>query len=228
MTHGRHGKARTGRHWITGLAVTIVLAGTVPAFAVVTVRPGDTLWSLAQRYLGNGNRWPQLYAANRAVVGPDPNLIYAGEQLALPGKLVPHRSSVPAAVSPVTGTGCAYIARFLENNGYSRAGAAGIAGDIWGESLCNPESVGSGGGGIIGWTPLPPGLVTGNPAADLQSQLAAILAYNRVNDNGHLASVRNAVDSVTASRLYSLYFERPASLYSDVYPSVTLSIYAQL
>lgn len=46
------------------------------------------------------------------------------------------------------------IARYLVAHGYSGAAAAGVVGDIAGESGGNPESVGSGGGGLIGWTPL--------------------------------------------------------------------------
>jgi nucleoid-associated protein YgaU len=52
------------------------------------VRAGDSLWLLAARRLGPtaGDRdiaeyWPQLYAANRAVIGPDPSLITPGQQL---------------------------------------------------------------------------------------------------------------------------------------------------
>src|SRR5262249_24526045 len=71
------------------------------------------------------------------------------------------------------------IVRFLIRHGYTRLAAAGIAGNIYQESKGNPESVGSGGGGLIGFTPLPSGLVTGNPAADLRTQLNAILTYNQ-------------------------------------------------
>lgn len=55
------------------------------------VRPGDTLWSLTARVLGPGAStsdvsatWPLLYAANRAVVGADPDLIRPGMRLSLP------------------------------------------------------------------------------------------------------------------------------------------------
>ncbi len=71
------------------------------------------------------------------------------------------------------------IVSFLLAHGYSHNAAAGIAGNIYQESKGNPESVGMGGGGLIGWTPLPSGFVTGNPAADLQTQLAAVLTYNQ-------------------------------------------------
>jgi len=58
---------------------------------VITVRRGDTLWDLAARRLGPGAsdaevavEWPRWYAANREVVGPDPDLLLPGQQLVPP------------------------------------------------------------------------------------------------------------------------------------------------
>lgn len=63
-----------------------------PASTVV-VRPGDSLWLIAARDLGAGatdaevtTRWHALYAANRARIGPDPDLVEPGLRLLLPGK----------------------------------------------------------------------------------------------------------------------------------------------
>ncbi len=71
------------------------------------------------------------------------------------------------------------IVSFLLANGYSDNAAAGIAGNMYQESKGDPESEGMGGGGLIGFTPLPAGYVTGNPATDLQTQLSAVLTYNQ-------------------------------------------------
>lgn len=49
--------------------------------AYVTVRPGDTLWGIAQRLFHKGSLWPRLYAANEKTVGSNPNFITAGEKL---------------------------------------------------------------------------------------------------------------------------------------------------
>lgn len=43
----------------------------------ILVQPGDSLWKLAQRYLGDGNRWFDLAALNPQLESP--NLIRAGE-----------------------------------------------------------------------------------------------------------------------------------------------------
>lgn len=53
-----------------------------PAFYVVV--PRDTLWKIAQRTLGNGDRWKEIYEANKAVIGKDPNKIYPGQKLVIP------------------------------------------------------------------------------------------------------------------------------------------------
>ena len=52
----------------------------------LTVHPGDTLWSLAEDHLGSGDRWPEIYALNRAVVGADPDVIQPAQRLRLPAK----------------------------------------------------------------------------------------------------------------------------------------------
>jgi LysM repeat protein len=48
------------------------------------VRPGDTLSQIASRAYGSAADWPAIWWANRRQV-PDPDLITAGERLALPG-----------------------------------------------------------------------------------------------------------------------------------------------
>lgn len=47
---------------------------------IYTVQSGDTLWSIAQRFLGSGLRWRQLVTASRAIGTyiANPNLIVAG------------------------------------------------------------------------------------------------------------------------------------------------------
>lgn len=48
---------------------------------VYEVRPGDTLWSIAGRFLRDPWLWPEVWAANDEV--GDPNRIYPGERLRL-------------------------------------------------------------------------------------------------------------------------------------------------
>lgn len=62
-----------------------------PAVHDVVVRPHDTLWGIAARALGPtatparvAVAWPRWWAANRAVIGPDPGLIRPGQRLTPP------------------------------------------------------------------------------------------------------------------------------------------------
>ncbi len=50
------------------------------------VKPGNSLWGIAAKALGNGNKWPELYQANKAIIGPNPNVLRAGETLTIPGR----------------------------------------------------------------------------------------------------------------------------------------------
>lgn len=48
------------------------------------VEEGDTLWSLAQRFLGDGRRHPEIVAMNQGRLGPN-NELRAGTTIVLPG-----------------------------------------------------------------------------------------------------------------------------------------------
>lgn len=48
------------------------------------VEDGDTLFSIASALLGNGGKWPEIYNANKATIGPDPARIIPGMKLHIP------------------------------------------------------------------------------------------------------------------------------------------------
>ncbi len=50
----------------------------------VQVVAGDTLSAIADRYLSDASRWPEIYRLNRDVIGPNPNQIRPGQELLLP------------------------------------------------------------------------------------------------------------------------------------------------
>lgn len=63
------------------------------AAGAVVVKRGDTLWAIAARHLGPSTtaaqiaaEWPRWHAANRAVIGADPDLILPGMILHPPGE----------------------------------------------------------------------------------------------------------------------------------------------
>lgn len=54
-----------------------------PRDGVVTVQPGNNLWTIARTHLGSGVRYSQIFTANRELIR-DPDLIYPGQILNLP------------------------------------------------------------------------------------------------------------------------------------------------
>ena len=59
-----------------------------PQPRVHVVRPGESLWSIAEATSGSGGldqHWRAIWAANHDVIGDDPDLILPGQRLRLPG-----------------------------------------------------------------------------------------------------------------------------------------------
>jgi hypothetical protein len=87
--------------------------------------------------------------------------------------------------------------------------AAGATACMYGESTWNPESVGDGGNGIMGWTPARPGIVTGNPTRDMDKQLPMIISYCEENgDMGYVAQMRHATSVLQAANIWGPHIER--------------------
>lgn len=55
-----------------------------PVPSLYTVKSGDTLWGIAKLLLGSGNRWRDIYTANQAKIGPNPDRILPGQELVMP------------------------------------------------------------------------------------------------------------------------------------------------
>jgi hypothetical protein len=72
-------------HLISGNGPGATVAG--PHAVIYEVQPGDSLWAIAGREIGDSARWPQLYARNRGTIGQDPDLIFPGERLWLSVRL---------------------------------------------------------------------------------------------------------------------------------------------
>jgi 5'-nucleotidase len=52
-----------------------------PAESTYTIAKGDTLWSIAKREYGNGQRWKDIAEANPGI---NPNKLRVGQQITLP------------------------------------------------------------------------------------------------------------------------------------------------
>jgi LysM repeat protein len=249
----------------TTLHLDAVVKHADQASRTYTVRHGDTLYAIAQRFYGHGRYWHWLYQANQSKIR-HPNLIFAGQVLTIPSHPrtvstdpaatntadltsqggsqsstgTQSQSSSSASLSSAvqkdiaSGNDLLAVAQFLEENGYSKAAAAGVASCVDGESGGNPESVGSGGGGLIGWTPIGSAspnsnIITGNAAQDMMTQLQDILFYNS-NEIGQaqVTQLNGISDPLEAADFYSQNFEKPAVTDSDVVASVAEQIFAQL
>ncbi len=66
------------QRYVAGPTSELTLAHTT-----YTVKPSDTLYSIAEQELGSSSRWQQLYQLNRQTIGPNPRILLPGQQLYL-------------------------------------------------------------------------------------------------------------------------------------------------
>lgn len=101
------------------------------------------------------------------------------------------------------------IYKYFRSNGYNPMQAAGAIASIWGESTWNPEAAGTGGRGLIGWTPpskLPNSAFTGNAAKDMSAQLPLILDF--VSSNGDQGAVNMMAGATTVSQAAEIWGQK--------------------
>lgn len=58
-------------------------AAAVPEEQYYVIEKGDTLWAIAKKFLGEGNRWNELFEANKEVI-LDPDKIFPGQKIRIP------------------------------------------------------------------------------------------------------------------------------------------------
>ena len=63
------------------------------------VQPGDSLWTIAQRFYGNPLLWSRIYYANQSQI-PDPNVISIGQALTVPGSGTARAATNAASATP--------------------------------------------------------------------------------------------------------------------------------
>ncbi|MNX93003.1 LysM domain/BON superfamily protein [compost metagenome] len=66
-----------------GMVLQIPVLTERPSAGWVTVRPGDSLWRMAERAYGRGSQWRAIYRSNRSRI-KNPHWIYPGERLWVP------------------------------------------------------------------------------------------------------------------------------------------------
>jgi nucleoid-associated protein YgaU len=83
LPSGSQGTSQTfSTRW--GTSLNDMLPETASAPAVHKVVDGDTLGSLAERYLGSASRAMEIYEANRGVLTEGPNILRIGTALKIP------------------------------------------------------------------------------------------------------------------------------------------------
>lgn len=95
-----------------------------------TVQRGDTLSKIAQRTLGNGARWKEIFEANRDQLS-NPNLIYPGTVLKVPGQAAPapaQGGSGPLVRKGSQGDPVRRLQERLKELGHDPKGADGVFG----------------------------------------------------------------------------------------------------
>lgn len=88
------------------------------------VQAGDTLWSIAQRFYGNPLMWSHIYYANQSQIH-DPNEIYPGQQLTIPGTGASSATSGSSATTNATSATPAQASSPSSVTGYIQQAAQG-------------------------------------------------------------------------------------------------------
>lgn len=111
--------------------------------------------------------------------------------------------SIPSAAGATSGSEIANgttIYKYLRGAGYNPMQAAGAIASIWGESTWNPSSQGTGGRGLIGWTP-PSTISNADFSGGMATQLPAILRFVSQNGDQGVVNQMASASSITQSAL---------------------------
>jgi hypothetical protein len=112
-----------------------------PLTAVYTVKRGDTLWELCDRYFHNPWDWPRIWSYNPEL--QNPHWIYPGDQIRMQSPTEAAQAG-PAGPPRQLGTGIRFVGRqsrvklgtvFLRDQGYIDDDVK----DVWGEVAGSPE-----------------------------------------------------------------------------------------
>ena len=58
-------------------------AAAQPEVDYYTIVSGDTLWAISEKFLGKGNKYMEIFEANREVI-EDPDKIFVGQKIRIP------------------------------------------------------------------------------------------------------------------------------------------------
>ena len=190
-----------------------------------TVKPGDYLAKIAREQLGDVNRWPEIYAMNKSVIGSNPNLIYAGQVYRLPARQQtptpdpkpnptptpkPNPSPIPIedALNPeVIRIGTPLIAKvggwladkFNLGGGFTGGASGGFMNPHRPATITSPVDPSLGGGfGVDPGISLPSEPMIGDPSIGIGGEIPADFAGGTMSTglNGGLSGISNGISRV--------------------------------
>ena len=224
----------SGRHQASSAPAPATSSSTSASSTSGSSTSGSSTWapSTADAASAGSATWPSSGSASSGLASSSTSTAASSKGGTSTTSSASASSTVQSDIAD--GNNLLAIGQYLVDNGYSKAAAAGVASCVDGESGGNPESVGDGGGGLIGWTPLGSAapnsnIVTGNRSADMLAQLADILYYNSHEIGAsEVAELNSQTDPVAAADFFSQHFEKPAVTDSDVVSSVAEQVYSEL
>jgi hypothetical protein len=113
-----------------------------PLTAIYTVKKGDTLWEICDRYFNNPWDWPRIWSYNPEL--QNPHWIYPGDQIRMQSANEVAQLAGPAGPSRQLGSGLKFVGRpnkvkpgtvFLRDQGYIDDEVR----DVWGEISGSPD-----------------------------------------------------------------------------------------
>ncbi|RCK75783.1 MAG: N-acetylmuramoyl-L-alanine amidase [Candidatus Ozemobacter sibiricus] len=125
---GTAGTGSTGSTGSTGGSESTSSSASTPTY---TVQPGDSLWKIAEKFLGNGSRYPELVEANKdkyPSLLKNPNLIYPGWVLKIPGGGSSGTSSGVSDTTSSDGGSTGVTGGGSGSTGSTAGGTSGVAG----------------------------------------------------------------------------------------------------
>jgi hypothetical protein len=172
---------------------------------------------------------PRFHRAKGGALGPEPQItgpsgylrdigqdaihqVYAGAKAEVARSRPKGGGSagyIPGGGGPVA----AQMWRSLNGNGYNQIGAAGIIGNAGQESGLNPGSIGSGGGGLLGFTSSPISLSDLQAFAKAQNKpwtdVGLQMQFYALHENGIRGALNSQPNAAAAAKYFMENWERP-------------------
>ena len=116
--------------WVVAAAATVDTSSNIELESGIyyTVKKGDTLWDISNRYFNTHWRWPQIWSENQQIMNP--HRIFPGERLRLyhevwDASMPPESTDQPATVQSPVVESRYYVYSSIHRIGFRRCPALG-------------------------------------------------------------------------------------------------------